>query len=140
MTLEPLLSADPAIRAHAITALISIPLGLVQIVGVKGNLAHRTLGTAWVGLMALVAGSSLFIYDERPFGEPFWTGYSWIHGLTAFTIVMLLIGIREVRRPGPEMKAHGRGFIFLFVGGLVITGGFTLLPGRVMHAVVFGAP
>jgi uncharacterized membrane protein len=29
--------------------------------------------------------------------------------------------------------------ISIFVGALVIAGAFTLLPGRVMHAVVFGA-
>jgi uncharacterized membrane protein len=26
----------------------------------------------------------------------------------------------------------------LFTGALVVAGGFTLLPGRIMHAVVFG--
>jgi len=33
---------------------------------------------------------------------------------------------------------HRRIMILIFSGALVIAGLFTLLPGRIMHAVVFG--
>jgi uncharacterized membrane protein len=33
---------------------------------------------------------------------------------------------------------HMRIMIMTFIGALVIAGLFTLLPGRIMHAVVFG--
>jgi len=33
---------------------------------------------------------------------------------------------------------HRNSMVGLFVGALVIAGAFTFLPGRIMHAVVFG--
>jgi uncharacterized membrane protein len=33
---------------------------------------------------------------------------------------------------------HRRAMISLFLGALVIAGAFTLVPGRIMHQVVFG--
>ena len=38
-----------------------------------------------------------------------------------------------------RVAAHRRIMIILFTGALVITGLFTLLPGRIMHRVVFGS-
>jgi uncharacterized membrane protein len=37
-----------------------------------------------------------------------------------------------------QVVDHRRIMISVFAGGLVIAGLFTLLPGRIMHAVVFG--
>jgi uncharacterized membrane protein len=36
------------------------------------------------------------------------------------------------------VRSHRAAMISLFAGALVIAGVFTLLPGRVMHEVVFG--
>ena len=36
------------------------------------------------------------------------------------------------------IERHRRAMLRLFVGALVIAGVFTFLPGRIMHAVVFG--
>jgi uncharacterized membrane protein len=37
-----------------------------------------------------------------------------------------------------EISDHRRIMILIFSGALVIAGLFTLLPGRIMHTVVFG--
>jgi uncharacterized membrane protein len=37
-----------------------------------------------------------------------------------------------------RVVTHGRSMMGLFLGALVIAGAFTLLPGRIMGAVVFG--
>jgi uncharacterized membrane protein len=37
-----------------------------------------------------------------------------------------------------DVTGHRLTMIFTFSGALVIAGLFTLLPGRIMHAVVFG--
>ena len=37
-----------------------------------------------------------------------------------------------------KVQAHRAIMINLFIFALVLTGAFTLLPGRVMHAVFFG--
>ena len=37
-----------------------------------------------------------------------------------------------------EVARHRRAMMSLFLGALLIAGAFTLLPGRIMHRVVFG--
>ncbi len=37
-----------------------------------------------------------------------------------------------------NIRRHGSAMASLFVGALVVAGAFTLLPGRIMHRVVFG--
>jgi uncharacterized membrane protein len=37
-----------------------------------------------------------------------------------------------------EVRWHRRTMTLLFLGALLIAGGFTLLPGRIMHRVGFG--
>jgi uncharacterized membrane protein len=37
-----------------------------------------------------------------------------------------------------DRRGHARTVIGMFLGGLVIAGLFTFLPGRIMHAVAFG--
>jgi uncharacterized membrane protein len=41
MTLAPLLSASPAIKPHAFTAMAAFALDVVQLSGPKGTVAHR---------------------------------------------------------------------------------------------------
>ncbi|WP_349371829.1 DUF2306 domain-containing protein [Salinarimonas sp.] len=131
MTLAPLLAAPPLVQIHALAAIGALFVGAVQLARPKGGQAHRFLGRLWVALMFAVTLSSFgFVY--RPLIGPF----SWIHGLSAFTTVMVAIGVYEARRR--KLKAHRTTMVMLFWFALVLTGAFTLLPGRIMHAVVLG--
>ena len=131
MTLAPLLDAAPAIPLHAFAAMTAFVLGLVQFAAPKGTLPHRTIGWIWVLLMAAVAISSFWIHQIRLVGP-----WSPIHLLSIFTLVMLPLAVWLAHRH--RVVAH-RGFMIgIFTGALVIAGLFTLLPGRIMHAVVFG--
>jgi uncharacterized membrane protein len=132
MTLEPLLSAGPVIVLHAFAAMTAFLIGVVQLIGVKGTVQHRTLGWLWVLAMVGVAGSSFWIHGMKQFGN-----FSWIHGLSIFTLFMLPVGVMAARRH--NVSAHSKTMVSIFIGALVITGAFTLLPGRIMHQVVFGA-
>jgi len=49
---------------------------------------------------------------------------------------MLPLAVINARRH--RVDAHRKAMTMMFTGALVIAGLFTLLPGRVMHAVVFG--
>jgi len=131
MSLAPLLDAAPAIPVHAFAAMAAFALGLVQFAAPKGTLPHRTIGWIWVGLMVIVAASSLWIHEIRLFGP-----WSPIHLLSIFTLVMVPIAVWRARRH--RVADHRRIMTMTFVGALVIAGLFTLLPGRIMHAVVFG--
>jgi uncharacterized membrane protein len=131
MSLAPLLNAAPAIPLHAFAAMAAFVLGIVQFAAPKGTLPHRSIGWIWVLLMASVAASSFWIHQIRLFGP-----WSPIHLLSIFTLTMLPFGVWMAHRH--RVVDHRRIMISIFTGALVIAGLFTLLPGRVMHAVVFG--
>ncbi|WP_445215398.1 DUF2306 domain-containing protein [Bradyrhizobium sp. Pa8] len=131
MSVAPLLEAAPAIPLHAFAAMAAFVLGLVQFAAPKGTLPHRTIGWIWVGLMAVVAASSFWIHQIRLVGP-----FSPIHLLSIFTLVMLPLAVWRAHTH--RVADHRRIMIMTFVGALVIAGLFTLMPGRIMHAVVFG--
>lgn len=131
MTLQPLLQASPVIQVHAAVALAALLLGALQFGLRRGGGRHRWMGRLWVGLMAVVALSSFGISGLRQVGP-----FSWIHLLSLFTLTALVRGVLHARRG--EIAAHRWTMIGLYLGALVVTGLFTLLPGRIMGRVVFG--
>lgn len=131
ISLAPLLDAAPAIPVHAFAAMAALGLGIVQFAAPKGTLPHRTIGWIWVALMVAVAGSSLWIHQIRLLGP-----WSPIHLLSIMVLVLLPLAVVSAHRH--DVARHSRIMIGVFAGGLVIAGLFTLLPGRIMHAVVFG--
>jgi len=131
MSFAPLLDAAPAIPLHAFAAMTAFVLGLVQFAAPKGTLPHRTIGWIWVLLMAAVAVSSFWIHQIRLLGP-----WSPIHLLSIFTLAMLPLAVW--RAHSHRVTDHRRIMTFIFAGALVVAGLFTLLPGRIMHTVVFG--
>lgn len=133
MSLEPLLRAAPEVQLHAFAAMAAFVLGVVQLSAPKGTLPHRTLGWIWVLLLLTISASSFFIH-----GHSFrlWRTWSPIHILSVFTPLMLIAGVLAARKH--RVRAHKITMISIFTGALVLAGVFTLVPGRVMHTVVFG--
>lgn len=132
MDLAPLLNASIPIQLHAFAALGAFGLGVVQLAAPKGTLPHRTVGYVWVGLMLVVAISSFWIHDIR-----LWGPWSPIHLLSIYALAMLPLGIYYARTH--KVSGHKKTMLGLFLGALIIAGGFTLFPGRIMYKVVFGA-
>lgn len=108
-------------------------LGLVQIAAPKGTLPHRALGWIWVALMLTISGSSFWIHGHS---YRMWQDWSPIHLLSVFTPIMLVFGVVAARRH--RIVSHKITMVSIFIGALVIAGAFTLVPGRIMHRVVFG--
>ena len=132
MSLAPLLDAAPAIPLHAFAAMSAFVLGVVQFAAPKGTLPHRTIGWIWVLLMATVAVSSFWIHQLRLFGP-----WSPIHLLSIFVLLMLPLAVWRAHTH--RVADHRLIMTLLFTGALLIAGLFTLLPGRIMHAVLFGS-
>jgi uncharacterized membrane protein len=130
VTLAPLLAATPAIQLHAFAAIAVFALGIVQLTTPKGTIPHRLFGWLWAGLMLAVALSSFFIHTIR-----LWGPFSPIHLLSVFTLIMPPLAVLRARH---QVERHRRAMLGLFAGALVVAGTFTLLPGRIMHSVVFG--
>ena len=131
MSLAPLLDAAPAIQLHAFAAITAFALGIVQLSASKGTLPHRTIGWIWVSLMVIVSSSSFWIHELR-----LWGPWSPIHLLSIFTLLTLPLAVWAAHRHAVDR--HRRAMTAIFFGALVIAGLFTLVPGRIMHAVVLG--
>jgi uncharacterized membrane protein len=91
------------------------------------------LGKVWVFLMVLTSASTFFIHQINTF-----MGFSPIHFLSAFVLAMCWLAVRDAR--AHNIAAHRMKMIMMYIGGIVIAGGFTFIPGRIMHEVVFTSP
>lgn len=129
--MDGLLNQTPPIPLHALGAMLAIMLGAAQLSMKKGGAVHMLLGRVWVGLMLVVAGSSFFIHEIR-----LWGAYSPIHLLSLWTIWSAGLAVYYVRVG--NIRRHKQVMIALYCLGLVLTGLFTLWPGRVMHQLLFG--
>ncbi|SFE33632.1 DUF2306 domain-containing protein [Roseivivax sediminis] len=132
MTWAPLWQAGPVIASHAVAALVAVGLGAVQFALPKGTRTHRVIGTLWVAGMAFVALGSFAIHTFQMVGP-----FSPIHLLSVLVLVQLWRALAHAR--AERIDAHRQAMAWLYALALILTGAFTLLPGRVMHAVIFGA-
>lgn len=136
MTLEPLLRAPLAVQIHVATVLPAFIIGTYQIfLSRKGAPAHRALGYVYLTLMGMTAITTLFVHQLTP-NSPLW-GLSPLHLLVPLTLFGVVGALRGAWTHNIAM--HRRAMILLYVGGILIAGGLTFLPGRVMHHVVFGS-
>jgi uncharacterized membrane protein len=131
MSLGPLLSAPPPIPWHAFAAFAALAIGGAQLALPKGNVRHRVLGYAWVALMLVIAISSFWIQQIRLVGP-----FSPIHLLSILVLVTVPLAVWHARNH--RVAKHRKVMISLYFFALIGAGVFTLLPGRIMHAVVFG--
>jgi uncharacterized membrane protein len=120
-----LLQRHPLIFFHLVTAFAALLLGSVILLRRKGTGSHRVLGWSWVALMGSTALASAFIRD---YGMPNLAGFTPIHAFTVLVLVGLPRGIGYIRRG--NVAAHRQQMKSMFIGGCVLAGVFTLLPGR----------
>lgn len=131
MSLQPLLDAPLAVQFHVATVIPAAVLGAFIFLRPKGTAIHRLLGKIWVALMIGTSVSTFFIHELRVF-----YGFSPIHLLSLLTIYGCLQSVYFARRG--DIKRHMRIMQSVYLGGIVIAGGFTFVPGRIMHEIAFG--
>ena len=129
--MEPLFNETQPIPFHAMAAMLAIVIGAIQFSMKKGGVKHKALGYIWVSLMLFVSISSFFIHEIK-----LWGNYSPIHLLSIWTIFSVGLAIYFVRVG--NIKRHRQVMIALYGFALILTGLFTLLPGRAMNQLVFG--
>lgn len=123
-------AAPTVVQIHLTAALTALAIGIVLMARVKGTTLHKLLGWTWVLAMGTTAVSSLFIREMNP-GH-----FSFIHLLSGWTIVGLPGAVYAIKRG--KVATHRRAMTGMFVGGLLIAGLFTFIPGRLMWSVFFG--
>ena len=131
MSLQPLLAAPSPIPWHAFAAFAALAIGVTQLALPKGTSRHRIAGYVWAALMLVIAVSSFWIHQIRLVGP-----FSPIHLLSILVLVTVPLAVWHAHNH--RVAKHRKSMIALYVFALVGAGIFTLLPGRVMHDVVFG--
>ncbi|HRX74941.1 MAG: DUF2306 domain-containing protein [Hyphomonas sp.] len=124
-----LVDASFMVKLHLAGALTAFVIGAILLRGVKGTGLHRKLGYSWVAAMTLAAVSSFFLVGLNG------NHYSLIHGLSAWTIVVLPMAVVAARRK--NIRKHAKGMTNLFLGGLLVAGLFAFLPGRMLWSIFF---
>lgn len=125
-----LASQTAAVQIHVVAALFALLIGAVVLLRPKGRGPHKALGWCWIAAMTTTALSSLFITGLN--GD----SYSLIHLLSGWVLVALPMGVYAIRRR--DIRSHRRAMVSLFVGGLIVAGAFTFIPGRFMFNFLFG--
>lgn len=128
--LSPILSAPLVLQLHVAGALSAFGIGL-WLIGRPGKSRrlHKTLGWSWVTAMFVTAVSSFFLTGLNG------ASLSWIHGLSAWIMIALPMGVAAIRRR--DVKSHAKAMRNMFMGGIAIAGLFSFLPGRMMFDLFF---
>lgn len=120
-----LLHRHPLVFFHLVTAFAALLIGAVVMLRRKGNGSHRAWGWAWVLAMGATTVASAFIRDYH---MPNIAGYTPIHFFTVFVAFNLPRGIWFIRQG--NVQAHRKTMRGMYIGGCIVAGVFTLLPGR----------
>jgi len=120
-------TVPPVIYIHMFAALSALAIGSVQLARVKGTASHKATGWVWVALMLTVAITSLWI--------PAFLHFTWIHIFTLVTLIALPLAIIRIRQG--KVKNHAAAMKGLYIGGLIVAGVFTLVPGRLLGNLVW---
>jgi uncharacterized membrane protein len=130
MNWQALWADGPVTRIHALVAILAMAVGAIQLAAPKGTWRHRRLGFVWVGAMAVVA-SRVSGFTNSAGGD---------RSRSSMRCRCWFLRRSSIRSPrsGAAIVAHRRSMVQLYVLALLVTGLFTLVPGRAMHAVLFG--
>jgi uncharacterized membrane protein len=131
VNLAPVLQAPLAVQIHLATVLPAFAIGTWLIFfSTKGATWHRALGAIYLGLMTVTAVAAFFIRSVM-------TGQlSPIHLFVPLTLFGVFSALWNVRRG--NVRGHRNAMLGLYLGGIMIAGTLAFMPGRIMHAVVFG--
>jgi uncharacterized membrane protein len=135
MALAPLLAASFAVKLHVFTVVPAFFLGTWLIFfSRKGARRHRAVGYVYLTLMTVTAIAALFIHEIPAIDIVY--GFGPIHIFSLVTLSGVVGALRGAWTH--NVKMHRSSMLGVYIGGLLIAGTFAFLPGRIMHAMVFG--
>jgi uncharacterized membrane protein len=116
----------PVVAVHLAAALLALVVGAVVVARRKGTRPHKAWGRLWVALILTTAITSLWI--------PAFLHFSWIHILTAITLVSVASALWAIRHG--NIAGHRGAMIGTYLG---LVGAFigALAPGRIVGSFVW---
>ncbi|WP_258802854.1 DUF2306 domain-containing protein [Pseudarthrobacter sp. NS4] len=116
--------------SHVIAALFALAIGPVQILRRRRDRIHRMMGYLWVAAMYYVCFSSFWIVTAGHF--------TWLHGLSAFTIVTVTLGLYSAIRR--NIPSHVGNMVGSYIGIAVAFIFATVVPGRAIPQLLAQDP
>jgi uncharacterized membrane protein len=123
----------PLAYAHLSTVLPAFVIGTYMMINRKGTPVHRALGKVYMVLMLATGIITLFM--PAVVGPTLLNHFGFIHLFSMLTVYSVPKAYFAARRH--DIKSHKGNMIGLYVGGLVIAGGFAFAPGRLLHTWLF---
>jgi len=119
---------------HLATVLPAFVIGTILLIIKKGTPFHKMSGRIYMILMLFTAFVTLFM--PAHVGPKIFNHFGWIHLFSFLTLYTVPTAYTAIKKG--NIKVHKRKMILLYVGAILIAGGFTLMPGRYLHGVLFG--
>ncbi|GAB96768.1 putative membrane protein [Kineosphaera limosa] len=117
------------IAAHAVAATVVITLGPINLLRRRRDAAHRLIGRVWAAAMAITCVSAFGIRPD---------GLTWLHGLAAFTLLSIAVGIVNIRRR--NVRGHRANMVGAYFGTLIAFGFAALAPDRLIARMATDSP
>ena len=118
------------LASHVVAALFVLAIGPLQILRRRRDSIHRTMGHLWVAAMYYVCFSSFWIVTDGHF--------SWLHGLSAFTILTVTLGLVSAVRG--NIASHMGNMIGSYIGIAVAFVFAATVPGRAIPELLATDP
>lgn len=118
---------------HLVTVVPCFFIGGLLLIIKKGTNIHVYLGRVYMILMMVTAFLTLFMSAEV--GPRLFDHFGYIHSFSFLTIFMVPRAYLAIKKG--DVKTHKWTMIFLYIGAIIIAGGFTFVPGRYLHEVFF---
>jgi uncharacterized membrane protein len=115
---------------HVVAALSALLIAPINLVRRRRDRTHRRLGYAWVAAMYYVCLSSFGIVSDGH--------YSWLHGLSALTLVTVTLGVLAARQR--NIRAHIGNMVGSYLGLLIAFFFAALVPSRNIPRLLDGDP
>lgn len=116
--------------SHVVAALYALVIGPVQIFRRRRDRVHRIVGYLWLSAMYYVCVSSFWIVSEGHF--------TWLHGLSAFTLVTVTLGLVSAIRG--NVPAHKGNMIGSYLGIAIAFGFAAGVPSRAIPRMISEDP
>ena len=124
----------PMMSAHLFTVLPAALLGTYLILRPKGTPSHRLLGKVYMILMLTTAALSLLIPAAV---GPQLVGHLGLIHILSF-VVLFSVPRAYFAARNHNLVQHKIAMIGVYVGGILVAGGFTLAPGRYLNQLLLG--
>ncbi|MEM7465630.1 MAG: DUF2306 domain-containing protein [Pseudomonadota bacterium] len=114
---------------HLGTVLPAFLIGGVIFLRQKGTPIHKAIGKLYMVFMLITAIITLFMSAEV--GPTFLNHFGFIH-LFSF-LVLYSVPAAYIAAKNGRIATHKANMVGVYLGGVLIAGGFAFMPGRLLH-------